>query len=140
MVTSALYRWSAICGWISGLSILVGKILAYSPYPQVGEIFDFISPLSGLLAVSGIYLWQREKAGRFGILAFGLVFIGLALLTCLDFFGAFIRLQLSEATRVQIMEGPAGLIAMFSGLIFLLGEILFGISVLRAGIFSKIAA
>lgn len=69
-----------------------------------------------------------------------MVFFGLALVLCLDFFGAFMRLQLAEDTLAQLMDGPAGLVALISGLTFLVGEILFAISVIRAGVFSKIAA
>jgi len=140
MSTSTLFRLSALAALVSGLCIIVGKVLAWLPDPQAGEVFDFISPLFGLFAILGIYLWQRERSGVFGAVAFSVVFIGLALVMSLDYFGAFIRLRLPEDTMAQLMDGPAGLIAGISALIFLVGEILFGISVLRAGVFSRIAA
>ena len=40
----------------------------------------------------------------------------------------------------QILEGPTGPVFAICGLTFIIGEILFGISVIRAGIYSKIAA
>jgi hypothetical protein len=125
---------------VSGVCIIVGKGLALLPDPQAGEVFDFISPLFGLFAILGVYLWQRQRSGTFGGVAFIVVFIGLALLTSMDYFGAFIRLRLPEDTVAQLMDGPSGPIFGISALIFLVGEILFGISVLRAGMFSKIAA
>jgi hypothetical protein len=140
MSTSTLYRLSALAALVSGVCIIVGKVLALLPDPQAGEVFDVISPLFGLFAILGIYLWQREQSGTFGGVAFILVFIGLALITSMDYFGAFIRLRLPEDTVAQLMDGPSGPVFGISGLIFLVGEILFGVSVLRAGVFSKIAA
>ena len=40
----------------------------------------------------------------------------------------------------QILEGPAGVVAIIFGLVFLIGELLFGVSVIRANVFSKIAS
>jgi hypothetical protein len=120
--------------------IIVGKVLILLPDPQAGEIFDFISPLFGLFAVLGVYLWHRERAGTFGAVAFIVVFVGLALVTSLDFFGAFIRLELAEETRDALLDGNPGIAMAISGLTFLIGEILFSISILRAGVFPKGAA
>jgi hypothetical protein len=86
-----------------------------------------------------MYLWQRKPSGRFGAVAFVMAFTGLVLVTALDYFGAFIRLQIPPEAMAQLMEGSAGMVAATSGLIFLVGEILFGISVIRAGLFPKIA-
>jgi len=140
MSIKTLYRLSALAALASGGCIIVGKLLALLPDPQAGEVFDFFSPMFGLYAILGIYLWQRERSGTFGGLAFVVASFGLILVVCLDFFGAFIRLQLTTDTRAQLMDGPAGLVAAISGLIFLVGEILFAISVIRAGVFSRIAA
>ena len=140
MSTRTLYRLSASAALLSGACIIIGKLLALLPDPQAGEVFDFLSPLFALFVVVGIYLRQREESGLFGGVAFIVMFIGLALVASLDYFGAFIRLQLPEVAVEQLMEGPSGTAVVVSALIFLLGEILFGISVIRAGVFSKIAA
>ena len=58
----------------------------------------------------------------------------------LDYFGAFIAPYLPNGMVDQILEGPTGLVFIISGLTFLIGEILFGISVIQAGKYSKIAA
>ena len=140
MSRSSLYRLSAVAALLSGGCIIVSKLLAFLPDPQAGEVFDFFSPLFGLFAFLGIYPWQREQSGRFGGVAFIVAFVGLALVLCLDFFGAFIRLQLPEDTMAQLMNGSAGIVAALSGLVFLVGEILFAISVMRAGVFPRLAA
>jgi hypothetical protein len=64
----------------------------------------------------------------------------MALLMCVDYAGTFVYPALSPEEASKLSQGPAMMAAMVSGVIFLLGEILFGISVIRAGVFSKIAA
>jgi hypothetical protein len=66
--------------------------------------------------------------------------MGLATVVSLDYFGAFILPYLPEGMLDQIWESPAGVVAAVSGFVFLIGEILFGISVIRANVYSKIAS
>ena len=139
MSTSRIFRLSALAAIASGICIIIGKVLALLPDPQAGEIFDFFSPLFGLFAIIGIHLWQQKKSGAFGWVAFIVVFIGLTLVASLDYFGAFIRPYIPANIMDQIMAGPTGTVAIISGLTFLVGEVLFAISVFRAANFSKIA-
>ncbi|MCJ7558900.1 MAG: hypothetical protein MUP90_18575 [Gammaproteobacteria bacterium] len=140
MSTSTLYRLSAVAALLSGTCITVGKLLIVLPNPLTGEVFDFFAPLFGLYAVLGIYLWQRERSGTFGGVAFIVVFFGLALIVSLDYAGAFILPHLTDDTVNQLMDSPPALVYGISALFFLAGEILFGVSVIRSGVISKIAA
>ena len=140
MSTKTLYRLSALAGVLSGLCIIIGKLVIPLPNRQIGEVIDFFSPLFALLFAVGLYLHQRRESGLFGVVAFIVLFMGLATIVSLDYFGAFVGLYLPEGMVDQILEGPTGAVAATSGLTFLLGEILFGISVIRAKVFSKIAA
>ena len=125
---------------MSGLCIIIGKLLISLPNRQVGEVFDFFSPFFALLFAVGLYLRQRRESGIFGGVAFIVLFMGLATVVSLDYFGAFIAPYLPEGMVNQILESPSGVVAIISGLVFLIGEILFGISVIRANVFSKIAS
>lgn len=140
MSQSTLYRLAALAGLLSGVCIIVGKILIPLPDPQPGEIFDLLSPFFALFFSLGLYLGQRKESGVFGGVAFVILFTGLAAVVSLDYFGAFIRLQLPEGMTDQLMEGPSAPVFVGSLLIFLIGELLFGVSVMKAGVFSKIAA
>ena len=140
MSTKTLYRLSALAGILSGLCIIIGKLLIPLPNRQIGEIVDFFSPLFALLFAVGLYLRQRRESGIFGGIAFIVLFLGLATVVSLDYFGAFVGPYLPEGMVDQILEGPTGAVAATSGLTFLLGEVLFGISVIRARLFSKIAS
>lgn len=140
MSIKTLYRLSALAGLVSGLCIIIGKLLIPLPNRQIGEVVDFFSPLLALLFSVGLYLRQRRESGVFGGVAFFVLFIGLATIVSLDYIGAFINPYLPAGMMDQILEGPTGAVAATSGITFLLGEILFGISVIRAKVFSKIAA
>ena len=139
MSDCSLYRLAAVSGFISAVSIIVGKALMLLPGEQAGEVADFLSPLFGLGAIVGVYLFQRSETGAYGAVAFVVVFIGLALVTSLDFFGAFIRLELTENVRDELLEGPPGLAMAVSALIFLAGVVMFGISLLRSGVYPRAA-
>jgi len=140
MSTKTLYRLSALAGTLSGLCIIIGKLLIPLPNRQIGEIVDFFSPLLALFLAVGLYLRQRKESGIFGGIAFIVLFLGLATVVSLDYIGAFVAPYLPEGMIDQILEGPTGAVAATSGLTFILGEILFGISVIRAKIFSRIAS
>lgn len=142
MSTDTLYRLSALAGIIAGISIIVGSLFSHivKPTAPVGTFFNFLGALIGLLGITGIYLWQRDEAGAFGLVAYVALFIGLALIACIDYFGTFIRPSLRVEEVNQMADTSAMLFITISGLIFLVGELLFGISTIRAGVFSKIAA
>jgi len=140
MSTKTLYRLSALAGLLSGVCIILGKVLIPLPNRQLGEIADTFAALFGLFLTIGMYLWQRKESGVLGGVAFIVLFIGLAAVVSLDYFGAFMALELPPGTVDQLLEGRNGPVFAASGLTFLIGELLFGISVMRAGVFSKIAA
>jgi hypothetical protein len=140
MPASTLYRLGALAGLLSGFFMILGRILARLPNTQPGEIVDWLSPFFALFFAIALYLGQRKESGVLGGIAFILLFSGLVTVVCLDYYGAFIRIHLAETIITQIEEGSSAPVFMVSLLTFLLGEILFGISVIRAGVYSKIAA
>ena len=138
MSTSTLYRLGALAGVLSGVCIIIGRLLARLPNSQPGEIVDFLSPFFALFLLVALYLGQRRESGVFGGVAFIVLFTGLVMLVSLDYYGAFIRIHLPETMIAQIEEGSSA--PMFVSSLLIFREILFGISVIRAGVYSKIAA
>ena len=140
MSKKTLYRLVAMAGFLSGACIIIGRLLARLPNTQPGEIVDWLSPFFALFLAIALYLGQRKESGVFGGVAFIILFTGLVMLVCLDYYGAFIRIHLPDNIIEQIEEGPSAPVFVGSLFTFLIGEILFGISVIRAGVYSKIAA
>ncbi len=135
MHDTILYRLGALSSIASGVTIIIGKILALTPFILAGEFFDFLSPLFGLFAVTAIYLWMRNKAAIWGRITYIILFTGISMILCLDYFGAFILPYLPEGYVEVLLEGPTGTTWAVSAIIFLSGVILFGITCIRAGIF-----
>ena len=76
----------------------------------VGTLFNFLALLVGLFAITGVYLWQREAAGTFGVIAYVLVFVGLALMMCIDYLGAFVMPGLNEEELARRFGLAAGIL------------------------------
>lgn len=140
MSTSTLYRLGVLAGLLSGVFIILGRLMARLPNTQPGEIIDFLSPFFALFLTIALYLGQRRESGILGGIAFIVLFSGLVALVCLDYYGAFIRIHLPDAVIELVEEGSSAPVFVGSLLTFLIGEILFGISVIRAGVYSRIAA
>ena len=140
MSKTTLYRLSALAGLLSGICIILGKVLIPLPNRQLGEIADLFAALFGLFLTIGIYLRHRRESGVLGGIAFIVLFVGLAAVVSLDYFGAFMALELPPGTVEQLLEGRNGPWFAASGLAFLIGELLFGVSVIRARVFSWVAS
>ena len=78
MSQKTLYRLSAFAGMLSGLCIIIGKLLIPLPDRQIGEVIDFFSPFFALFFAVGLYLRQRKESGVLGGVAFIVLFMGLA--------------------------------------------------------------
>jgi len=133
MKNSSLYTLGFLSAILSGATIITGKILAIGSFYWAGEFFDFLSPFFGLYAIITIYLWQRKTVGLTGFIAFIVLFAGISMVLCLDYFGAFILPYLPEGTVDQLLKGPTSTALSVSGFVFILGIILFGITTIRAG-------
>lgn len=135
MNNNNLYKLGALSSVLSGGAIIIGKVLGRTHFILAGEFFDFLSPLFGLFAVTAIYLWKRYETALLGRIAYIILFSGISMVLCLDFFGAFILPYLPEGTVEHLLDGPTGTIWALSGILFLSGVILFGIACIMAGIF-----
>lgn len=142
MSTEAFFRFSAIAAILAGICIILGTLLTdlLKTKSPTGTFFNFLGALIGLLGITGIYLWQRAEAGIFGFVAYIVVFIGLALIACIDYSGAFVTPNLSEEQVANLGKSSTMQVITISSMIFLVGEILFGISTIIVGIYPRIAS
>src|SRR5207237_1449848 len=108
----------------------------------------------GLLGIAGIYARQVKVAGWFGLAGFLLLSLWFVLVTGFTFFEAFILPWLASDSPkfaesfLGIFSGSVGetsvgaLATLWSllGVVYILGNVLFGIATFRAGILSRWAA
>jgi hypothetical protein len=155
---NAFLAWCGIAVAIGGvLTVLINVGLtpfldADAPYPKTAasSVFLWRQSLSALAAVLlligsvGLYLRQAATSGRFGVVAFLLAFLGSALLLANEWVQVFFvrGLAITAPGVLQTMdsaEGPSlfDTGAMIAFVAFTLGWIVFAISMLRAGLYSR---
>lgn len=159
MSTSNLIRWG-------GLAVSLGAVLwglqkigwtlfignqdprAYpQPAATILWVMGLIAALFILLGLPALYGRQARQAGSLGLIAFVVVFIGMALVTGMAYFGTFIQAGLvdliimAERAGVTVQEPVAVSIGLMTTLLlYMLGWLLFGLSALRARVLPRWAA
>lgn len=162
VTASKLIRWAGLPAMVAGfLFVFVQMIhpieIVSSVTTDRWAIVHYLTmamALLGMLGVTGIYARQVAQAGWLGLIGYLLVSLWLALTTAFTFVEAFILpLLATEAPRfvesvLGIFTGHSGefnlgglaAIGPVSGVLYMLGGLLFGIATLRAGILPRWAA
>lgn len=115
---------------------------------MVAHVLSFLFPVFGILGITGVYLRQARQSGYFGLVSYLLLFGAFVLMICFGFYEAFIAPVLAtEATQyalaaLSVLDGEAGpaylgLVYQINGILYLLGGLFFGISLLKAKVFPK---
>lgn len=159
MSTSKLIRWGGLVVFLGavlwaiqkiGWTLLIGDQdpLTYpQPTATILWVMGFIAALLILLGLPALYARQARQAGSLGLIAFVVVFIGMALVIGNTFFGVFIQagladlIILAEEAGVTVQEPvAAGIGLMTTLLLYTLGWLLFGLSSLKARVLPRWAA
>jgi hypothetical protein len=139
VTAAALYRLAALAGWLSAVVLVLNTLRRAALFPS-DPFFNAIAPLSetaGLLALTGIYLWQARRAGVLGLVGFGLNFAGLAGAVATEVVVNYVLVPLDGATIDRIAAGPTGPFFLVTGVLFGVGGLLFAAATWRAGLFPR---
>lgn len=79
MSTSDFIRWSGIAAILAGVFTLAGTILELNPTPSLTWIY-LVLTLTTIIALVGIYIYQKESAGTLGLVGFIVALAGNLLL------------------------------------------------------------
>ncbi|KAB2342088.1 hypothetical protein [Actinomadura rudentiformis] len=142
MPTASLFRISALAGVICGLSIALGglsELLAGDKTIASGYL-NGVSPAFGLAFLAGLYLAQREAVGRFGAVAFMLNYLGLALFAGAAYARNFVLVHMEKSEIEALLAGTHRIPFLGAALLTLVGTVLFGAAMYRAGIVPRPAA
>ena len=107
---------------------------------RISGVVYFVAFCLLILAVVAAYLWQADKAGRFGVVGVIAAMVGTMFLGGDLWFETFYVTYLADTAPAVLDADPAGLIvigAVSSYLLFAIGWALFGLSSLRAGVFPR---
>jgi hypothetical protein len=137
-----LLRFGAVAGVVFGLSLGVPGII--EAFTGETTLTSFIVGLGvaafGLPALFAFYLHQADVAGRFGAVAFAVNAIGLGLFAGGTFAFNLVLFFVDDAVSDAVLDGPTMWAILGTGLIYVVGTVLFGISMARSGVMPRPAA
>jgi hypothetical protein len=155
MSLKTMVRWSGLACIVGGFCLagfvlvhpwdqLLGAAIARTARWQIAHTLHFVGALFALLGLLGIFARQREQLGPLGIAGFIFSFIGNAMFLGTGMITAFIwpMLALDAPATVEpggpIFGWPHSLLAFaLTAVTLIIGYVLFGIAMLRVGIFPR---
>ena len=148
MSTANLIRWSGLASLLASVLYIVGGFLhpagedlaaVSSPNWVLAHLLLWASVILLLFGLIGLYAWQREKTGMFGLVGFVLAFTGATIAGVFVANGAAMLPQVAATAPdlfAQIAAPPAFALPLF-GVTFGLGFILFGVATMRADVLPR---
>lgn len=159
MTTSTLMRWAGLFAMLTGLCFIVIGMFHQENIPAVVttatwvnvHIFAVAMGFFGLFGMVGLYARQAEKSGWLGLAGFILLSLWLVIIMGFSFVEAFILPLLAAESPVFVADvlgmfsgvpsevdlGVLPTLWNISGLLIILGPLLFGIATFRAGILPR---
>jgi hypothetical protein len=135
-----LQRFGAVCGVVLGLSIGVpGAVEAFTGETTATSLALGLGVAFGPPALTAFYLWGKGS-GTFRAVAYGLNAIGLALFAGVAFALNLVLFFLSTPVVEDVLDGPTGAVVRLSALVFVLGTVLFGVTMIRDRAFPPVPA
>lgn len=136
-----LSRFGAVCGIVLGLSLGVpGVVEAFTGETAVTSFVIGLGAAFGAPALYAYQLHQADATGRFGAFAFAVNVIGLGLFAGVGFALNLVLFFLDQATVAAVLDGPTRWAVLGSGAVFVVGTLLFGVSMIRARVLPRVAA
>jgi hypothetical protein len=155
MSSRTMVRWSGLSCIVGGLCLagfvlvhpwdqLLGAEIARTARWQIAHTLHFVGALFALLGLLGIFARQREQLGPLGIVGFIFSFMGNAMFLGTGMITAFIWPMLALEAPATVEPGgpifgwPHSLLAFaLTAVTLSIGYVLFGIAMLRVGIFPR---
>ncbi|WP_112134064.1 hypothetical protein [Glycomyces dulcitolivorans] len=137
---NATLRLGAATGAASGILIAAASSveIVTGEIPLTGLALG-IAPALGLPLIVALHLAHKGKARTFGVIAYGLNLVGLGLFGGAAFALNLVLIHLDPAVT-EGLPGAATAALLGSALVFSAGTILFGIAMLRAGLYPRLPA
>jgi hypothetical protein len=136
-----LNRSGTTAGIVAGLAIGIPGLV--ESFTGKTTPTSFVLGLSGLVAIPlliALYLNQAAHVGRLGRIGYTTNLIGLGLFGAAAYTLDIALIHFSRSVVRHLLGGPAGIALIGSVVVFAAGSALFGASMLRAGIYPRLAA
>jgi hypothetical protein len=139
VLSAKLLRFSALCGIASGVFIAVpGAIEGFAGKMHATSFIIALSPALAAPLLVALYQCQAHRAGKFSEVAFAANLIGLGFFGGAAFTQDIALVYLSKPVVSHLKHTPAIVALLGSGAIFAVASVLFGVSMLRAGVYPRI--
>ncbi|MFJ8623681.1 hypothetical protein ACIRD3_12665 [Kitasatospora sp. NPDC093550] len=136
MPTHTLYRLAGWAGTISAAILILNSARRGALIPDNLAFTHALAPLAeafGLLLITGLYLADRQRSGTLGVVGYTLNFLGMAGLLGVEYILNLVFPELAEAQIASLLGGLTGAMFKASSIVFLLGAVILGASMWRAG-------
>lgn len=141
MYSSALLRSSAALGILSGAFMAApAAVELVTGETALTSLLLGLSPAAAVPVAVALHARQVRAAGGFGTAAHLVNLLGLGLFGGAAFSLNIALYPLDDAVLGELMGGPTGLIVLACGLVFALGSVLFGVSMVRARVHPRVPA
>ncbi|MER7368596.1 hypothetical protein [Nonomuraea wenchangensis] len=136
-----LHRVAAVAGFLSGLLIVVnaarrGGLVAETDFTHAIAPFG---ALTGLLAITGIYLVIRHRAGVLGLVGYVLNSAGLAGAFAVEYILHYVFPYLGAGTVAALLNGMTGTAFLATSAVLVIGVVVFGVAAVRSGMMPVVA-
>lgn len=131
----ALNRVTGVAAIVCALLLVVNAARRGGLLPETALTHTVapFAPLTGLLAITGVYLLLRRTAGTFALVAFLLNAAGLAGAFAVEYTLHFVFPYLAPHVVTGLLGGGTGRAFLVTSVILLAGVVAFGAAALRTG-------
>ncbi|MBT2231026.1 hypothetical protein [Nonomuraea sp. NEAU-A123] len=135
MRSSALYRATATAGFASAVLLVINVFRRAGLLPET-TLTHAIAPfaaLTGLLAITGLYLLIRGTSGTLGLIGYLLNAAGLAGAYAIEYTLHYVFPLLDGAKVTELLAGGTGRAFLITSVVLLAGVVTFSAAALRTG-------
>lgn len=141
MLSATLARLGAWCGVAAGLTLgLPAAVEAVTGETSVTSFVLGVSPALAIPLLVVLHLRHSEAAGPFGAVAYTINVVGLGLFGGAAFALNMVLFYLDDPVVEEVVQGPTSLGLLGSAVVFTVGTVLFGISMVRARVHPRVPA
>ncbi|MFE3460698.1 hypothetical protein ACFXKD_24400 [Nocardiopsis aegyptia] len=141
MYTKALFRSSAALGLLSGAFMAAPAMVELvTGETALTSLLLGLSPALAVPLAAALHARQIHAVGGFGTVAHLVNLLGLGLFGGAAYSLNIALFHLDAAVLGELMGGPTGLVVLACGLVFALGSVLFGASMVRARVHPRVPA
>ncbi len=155
MLSTKLTRWAGLALLLAGILVAIPIVLHPDETADPGALLlqswltihtiFIIGDLLSMLGMLGLYAGHAPSLGRAGLAGFILFTLGSALFVGVLIIDAYVVPVLAANLQTQpllsdsgpLFGGPLGLIFMATGLIFSLGALLIGVTIMRTAVLPR---